>query len=73
MAKKLNGWTKWVIFAATALIALGGYMVTVRSNTVRIEKVEVKSEVMQMDVVELQTDVKYIRSGIDEIKRELKK
>ena len=73
MAKRLNGWTKWVMIAATALIALGGYMVTVRSNTVRIDKVEVKAAAIQIDVADLKKDVFYIREGIDRIEKGMKK
>ena len=73
MARKLNGWTKWVVVCAGALIALGGYMVTVRSNTVRIEKVEVKAETTQIDVADLKKDVYYIREGIDRIEKEVRK
>lgn len=73
MAKKLNGWTKWVIIAITAAIALGGYMVTVRNNTTRIDKVEVKAETIQMDVGDLKKDVFYIREGIDRIEKKMMK
>ena len=73
MAKGLNGWTKWVIFAASALVALGGYMVTVRSNTARISAHEECIRTNEGDIRELKVDVKYIREGIDEIKREVKK
>ena len=73
MAVKLNGWQAWVIFAASALIALGGYLVTVRSNTNRINNVEITAHSNEGDIRELKTDIKYIKSGIDEIKREVKK
>ena len=73
MAVKLNGWQAWVIFAASALIALGGYLVTVRSNTNRINNVEIAVHSNEGDIRELKTDIKYIKAGIDEIKREVKK
>jgi len=73
MAVKLNGWQAWVIFAASALIALGGYLVTVRSNTNRINNVEIAAHSNEGDIRELKTDIKYIKAGIDEIKREVKK
>ena len=73
MAKGLNGWTKWVIFAATALIALGGYSVTVRSNTMRIGANEACIRTNEGDIRDLKKDIQYIREGIDEIKREVKK
>lgn len=72
MAKKINGIWKIVIAIAGALITVGALCATIRSNEKRIDKVEVKAEQTQIDVVELKTDVKYIKSGIDDIKREIK-
>ena len=73
MAKGLNGWTKWVIFAATALIALGGYMVTVRNNTKRISANETCVRTNEGDIRDLKKDIQYIKEGVDEIKRKVKK
>ncbi len=69
--KKLNGWTKWVIFAATILVTIGIYIATVRSNTERINKVEIKSHNNEGNIRDLKKDVTYIREGIDEIKGKL--
>ena len=75
MAKK--EWTKWVIIASSALIALGGYMVTVRSNTKRISEAEVKAESMEKEygtaIATLQTDVAWIKKGIGRIEVAVKK
>jgi len=68
---KKNGWTKWVVIAATALVALGGYLVTVRSNTIRIDKVETKAEAIQIDVATLKADVRYIKEGVDRIEEKM--
>ena len=73
MAKGLNGWTKWVIFAATALIALGGYLMTVRENTNRSCANETRSYTHEGDIRDLKKDIQYIKEGVDEIKREVKK
>ena len=75
MAKKNgNGWVwKLAIFLAGALVAAGGYIATVRSNTNRIEKVEVKAHETETTVVGMQKDIEYIKVGIDEIKEEVKK
>lgn len=73
MAGKLNGWTKWVIFAATALVALGGYLFTVRDNTLRIRQNEACIRANEGDIRDLKKDIQYIREGIDEIKHEVKK
>ena len=73
MAVKLNGWTKWVIFAASALIALGGYLVTVRENTKRISRNETTVRANEGDIRDLKKDIQYIKEGVDEIKREVKK
>ena len=77
MAKGLNGWTKWVIYAATALVALGGYLATVRSNTTRICNAEAKAEKTEKEfgtaITKLQTDVEWIKEGIGRIEKEVKK
>lgn len=73
MAKQLNGIWKVIFVAATALITIGALCATIRSNESRIEKVEALAAQNVKDIVELKTDVKYIRSGVDEIKKEVKK
>jgi len=73
MAVKLNGWQAWVIFAASALIALGGYLVTVRDNTKRICANETTARANEGDIRDLKKDIQYIKEGIDDIKREVKK
>ena len=71
MTIKLDGWTRWAIFAIITLVALGGYLVTVRSNTTRIGNAEIKAEVMDKEfrtaITTLQTDVEWIKSGIGRI------
>ena len=64
----------WKILLASAgiLITVGGICATIRYNTQRLEKVEVKASANENDIRELKTDIKYIRSGVDEIKREVK-
>jgi hypothetical protein len=72
--KNGNGWAlKLTIFLAGALIAVGGYIATVRSNTKRIEMVEVKTHIVETTVVGIQKDIEYIKVGIDEIKEEVRK
>ena len=73
MANKLNGWTRWVIFAAGALVALGGYLVTVRSNTIRIADVEIKSHTNEGDIRDLKKDITYIKEGIGRIETAVNK
>ena len=73
MANKLNGWTRWVIFAAGALVALGGYLVTVRSNTTRIAEVEVKTHANEGDIRDLKKDITYIKEGIGRIETAVNK
>lgn len=53
-------------------IAYGALNNQVEDNTQTIEKHEIKLEAHDKDIVELRTDVKYIRRGIDEIKAKLK-
>jgi hypothetical protein len=77
MAVRFNEWTRWVIFAASALIALGGYMVTVRNNTKRIVNVENKTATIEKEygnaIATLQTDVQWIKQGIERIELAVKK
>ena len=73
MTNKLNGWTRWVIFAAGALVALGGYLVTVRSNTIRIADVEIKSHTNEGDIRDLKKDITYIKEGIGRIETAVNK
>jgi len=73
MTGKLNGWTKWVIFGAGALVALGGYLVTVRSNTIRIAGVEITAHVNEGDIRDLKKDITYIKEGIGRIEKAVKK
>ena len=71
---KKNGlvW-KVVAIMAGALVTVGVLSATIRNNERRIGKVEVKAQSTQIAVVELKTDVKYIKSGIDDIKQNMKK
>jgi len=64
---------KIVIVMAGALLTVGGLCATIRFNSERIDKVEVKAAKNEGDVRELKTDIKYIKSGVDDIKEELKK
>lgn len=73
MAKGNSIFWKVMIPIAAALLTVGGLMVTIRYNSDRIEKVEIQSHENEGDIRELKTDVKYIREGIDEIKRNVKK
>ena len=70
---KFNGnlW-KYLIYAATILVAVGVYMTVIESNCKRIEKVEARSEKNEKDIIGMQKDISYIKEGIDDIKAELK-
>lgn len=74
--EKIKGWFRllWPIVVALLLIAVayGTLRANVKENKEDIEKVEIKAEVTENNVIKLQTDVTYIKEGIDEIKRELK-
>ena len=71
--KKLNGWTKWVIFAATILVTIGIYIATVRSNTERISSVEIKSHNNEGDIRDLKNNITWIREGVARIEEKLDK
>ena len=72
MAKNGSMW-KVMLPLAGALITAGGLLATIRYNSNRIAQVEIQSHANEGDIRELKTDVKYIREGIDEIKRNTKK
>lgn len=52
---------KAALVVASALITIGIYIATVRSNTNRIEKVEVKANDTEKVVVGMQKDIEYIK------------
>jgi len=58
---------------AAALVTVGALCATIRSNEKRINIIENKAVSNEKDIVELKTDVKYIRKSVDEIKQEVKK
>ena len=69
MAKtKFNGSMKWIVAFAGLLITIGAICQMVRSNTGRIDKVEVKAEIAQNDVTGIKKDIQYIKEGIDELR-----
>ena len=73
MKKESNGILKLILTLAGALITIGVLCATIRSNEQRLNKVEIMASENEKDIRELKTDVKYIRAGIDEIKKEVKK
>lgn len=73
MVKGMNGWTKWVIFAVSALMALGGYMVTVHNNTLRVADNENNIRANEGDIRDLKKDIQYIKEGIVRIEKAVKK
>ena len=73
MKNESNGILKLILTLAGALITIGVLCATIRSNEQRLNKVEIMASENEKDIRELKTDVKYIRAGIDEIKKEVKK
>lgn len=75
----LNGWTKWIMIALALVLAVAGWVwnasaINSRVNTVSKENAEdhPKIDENHEDIVKLQSDVTYIKEGVDEIKKELK-
>jgi hypothetical protein len=64
---------KVILILAGTMITVGGLCATIRYNSERIDKVEVIASGNKGDIRELKTDIKYIKSGVDDIKDELKK
>ncbi len=71
MSDKLNGWTKWAILAATALITIGIYIATVKSNTKRLGDVEVKAHTNEGDIRDLKKDITHIKKAVDRIEEKM--
>ena len=73
MATKNSIMWKILLPIAGALLTVGGLCATIKHNSDTITKVEKQASANEGDIRELKTDVKYIREGIDEIKRNVKK
>lgn len=73
MLKINDGTWKAIAVIAGALITVGALCATIRSNEKRINKVEDKAASNEKAVVELKTDIKYIKETVTEIKQEVKK
>ena len=64
------------IFTLIASIVAGAWSLSAQNqkletNILEQAKIREKTEVHGKDIAELKTDIKYIRKGIDEIKRKL--
>lgn len=76
MAENNNiSWAKLVITIAALLVTFGIAWATVRNdvdvNTKTLETIETRSLTNERDIIRLQSDIKYIREGVDEIKKKL--
>jgi len=73
MPTKINGniW-KVLIYISGVLVAIGVYTTVIKSNCERIEKVEIRSEQNEKDIIGMKKDITYIKDGVDDIKFELK-
>lgn len=69
-------WARITITIGTLLVAVAVAYATLRervnTNRGRLDTVEEKAETNQMVIIEMKTDIKYIKEGIDEIKEQLK-
>lgn len=50
MAKELHIWGRYILLAIVIIFGTGGWVVTVRSNTNDIGKLQEKTEILQEDV-----------------------
>ena len=76
MAENNNiSWAKLVITIAALLVTFGIAWATVRNdvdvNTKTLDIIETRSLTNERDIIRLQADIKYIREGVDEIKKKL--
>lgn len=58
---------------ASIALAYGTLRERVSNNQKRIDIVEIKADANETSIIEMRTDIKYIKQGIDEIKQELRK
>jgi len=72
MPTKINGniW-KVLIYISGVLVAIGVYTTVIKSNCEKIEKVEIRSEQNEKDIIGMKKDITYIKDGVDDIKFEL--
>jgi len=78
MAKN-EKWFRFLKFGFMVLVMLLGVVAAyatlranVKDNTEDIQKVTITADTNKIDVVEIKTDIKYIKKGIDDIKQKLK-
>ncbi len=69
----LNGNGGLIIKIAALVFAIGAAGQMLMSHEGRIGDVEKKAHATELEVVGLKADVKYIRTGIDDIKKGMKK
>ena len=74
MAKSILNGNKWnvVIFGISIVFAAALVFFLANNNSSRISTTTVKVDKLCNDVLVLQTDVKYIKEGIDRIEGKLK-
>ena len=77
---KINGNAKWVAIIIGLGLAVGGWIWNaavvcqrVEHNATEDARVHPIAEQNHDDIIEIKRDLSYIRSGVDEIKAELKK
>lgn len=74
--EKIWRWARIAIYIGTILVSVAVAYATLRervnTNRGRIVTVEEKAGSNQTAIVEMETDIKYIKKGIDEIKEQLK-
>jgi len=64
----LNGWTKFIFLAITALIAVGIYITTINDNAIRSKENAEAIHENVGDIREIKRDIKYIIKGVDELR-----
>lgn len=64
---KWNGMAKWAVIAATALIALGGMITTLNNHGDRLNKAEPKIEECVHAIISMQSDITYIKAGVQSL------
>lgn len=68
-----NEWLQKLIdYVIVAVIAIAGFYATISATITTVKEIKPKVEQHDLSIVEMRTDIKYIKEGIDEIKRAVK-
>ena len=65
MTKKLNGYTKFMVWVAGIVFGLGIIYATISFNTEKIDEVKIASTQNREDIIGMKRDISHIKEGVD--------